>query len=353
MIRNISTFGDVERLGSAAVVSMLGAALAVPTIGRIVTGGETLPGLALAGLGTVLALVLVAAGVLLAWAEFTPHHTLRISGWAILGTIVLGLVLALIALSGVDLPVYAGATLLSVSAFAHVLIGVRDVQRIRAEDVARQREKLAVLNRLARHNLRHEAQLLVFAAGRLPDATDRPTREDVAADVEAVAADLTEMNETLGQSQELIRSDTAPSTVDLSDLVAGAVADVREDHPDAAVEVSVPDGCRVVAGDQLQRAVAELIENAVQHAGDAPDVRVQADRDRGRVTLRVVDDGPGIPEEERAVVTREVDIDQLAHSQGLGLWFVRWVMDAYGGEFGIEATDEGTVVSIGLPAARG
>jgi len=342
---------EVQRVGSAAIVSALGIALAVPTMGRLLLGSDTLAGLALAGLGTVLALVLIAAGLLLVRAEFAPAYTLRIAGWALLGTVVLGLVLVLIGLSGVALPVHAGATLLSVSAFAHVLIGVRDVQRIRAEDVARQREKLAVLNRLARHNLRHEAQLLVFAAERLPDATDRETRESVAADVETVASDLTEMNEALGRSQDLISSDGGPTVVDLTELVEEAVADVSEAHPTASVEVSVPADCRVIAGEQLQRAVTELIENAVVHAGDAPDVRVQAETTRGRVTLRVVDDGPGIPEEERAVVTREADIDQLAHSQGLGLWFVRWVMDAYDGEFGIESTGEGTEVSIGLPAA--
>ncbi len=345
---------DLERLGSAAIVSLLGIGFAVPTAGALLGGGMGLPGIALAGLGIVLSLVLLAAGVLLARADFTPIHTMRIAGWAMLGTVLLGLVLVLIRLSGVPLPLEAGATLLAVSAFAHVLIGVRDVQRIRAEDLARQREKFAVLNRLARHNLRHEAQLLVFAAERLRSAEDQETRDAIATDVESAASDLTDMNDALRASQELIRQgDGQRRILDLGDVVDMAIEDVREAYPAARIDASVPDSCRVVAGDQLHRAVVELVENAIVHVdSDDPEVHISAERIGGQVQLRIVDEGPGIPESERAVVTREVDIDQLAHSQGLGLWFVRWVMDAYEGAFDINSSDQGTVVELRLPAAR-
>ena len=344
--------GEGERLASAALISLLGLGLAVPTGASLLAGSDSLAGIALAGLGTVLALVLIAAGALLVRADFSPGHTMRIAGWAVLGTAVLGLVLVLIRLSGVALPLSAGATLLAVSTFAHVLIGVRDVQRIRAEDLARQREKFAVLNRLARHNLRHEAQLLVFAAERLPDATDRDTREAIAADVAEAAEDLTEMNDALGRSQDLIRQDgTDRRAVDLADLVQDAVADAQSAHPAATIDANVPEDCAVIAGEQLHQAVLELIENGIVHADDAPEVHVFAERDGSQVTLRVVDNGPGLPEDERAVVTREVDIDQLAHSQGVGLWFVRWVMDAYDGAFDVESSPEGTVVELRLPAA--
>jgi signal transduction histidine kinase len=47
---------------------------------------------------------------------------------------------------------------------------------------------------------------------------------------------------------------------------------------------------------------------------------------------------------------READIDQLSHSQGLGLWFVRWVMDTYDGSIEIDSDDGGTRVELGFPA---
>lgn len=46
---------------------------------------------------------------------------------------------------------------------------------------------------------------------------------------------------------------------------------------------------------------------------------------------------------------READIDQLSHSQGLGLWFVRWVMDHHDGSIDIDA-DDGASVRLTFPA---
>jgi signal transduction histidine kinase len=36
----------------------------------------------------------------------------------------------------------------------------------------------------------------------------------------------------------------------------------------------------------------------------------------------------------------------MTHAQGLGLWFVRWAMDAYGGGFSLETGEDGTIVSL-------
>jgi hypothetical protein len=82
----------------------------------------------LALLGAVLGLVLGGAGMGLFRSDFSARQLARIAGWAALGTVLLGLVLVLIAMTGVGLEAPAAATLLSVSTFAHVLIGLRDVQ---------------------------------------------------------------------------------------------------------------------------------------------------------------------------------------------------------------------------------
>lgn len=343
----------MRQLGAATLVSLFGAGLLVPNVRRLVDAGGPPAGLALAGLGTVLSVVLIGAGYLLVRAEFAPLHTLRVAGWATLGTVVLGLVLVLISLSDVALPLYAGATLLSVSTFAHVLIGVRDVQRIRAEELAREREKFAVLNRIVRHNLRHEAQRLLGVAGQLQadDATEGTDR--FLADIEAIAGRLTDLTDQLDRSQRLVRDELGRHVVDVRAAVEDVVTEYREAYPGATLEVDVPAGCRVLAGDHFRQAVAELVENALVHSDGAGRVAVEAEINRGSVTLRVSDDGPGIPEQERAVVTREADITQLSHSQGLGLWFVRWTMDAYDGEFTIERTEPGTTVTLQLPRASG
>ena len=59
------------------------------------------------------------------------------------------------------------------------------------------------------------------------------------------------------------------------------------------------------------------------------------------VELRVADDGPGIPERERAVVADDHDITQLNHASGMGLWLVRRVVEGYDGRVGFERSEMG------------
>ncbi|MFB6217987.1 MAG: sensor histidine kinase [Halobacteriaceae archaeon] len=104
----------------------------------------------------------------------------------------------------------------------------------------------------------------------------------------------------------------------------------------------------VRAGDRLAAALVELVENAIEHG--APPRRVEADAGGGWVTVRVLDRGPGVPEGERAVVTGAREISQLEHGSGLGLWVVRWAVDACGGEFDISArADGGTAATLRFP----
>ncbi len=108
--------------------------------------------------------------------------------------------------------------------------------------------------------------------------------------------------------------------------------------------------------DRLDPVVDHLIENAVVHADtDTPRVSIDAaiDPDRGAVTIRVADDGPGIPEAIREVISGDAPITQLRHNSGIGLWIVAWVVEAYGGTVGFEPgiDGEGTTVRLRLPAA--
>ncbi|MFC6730101.1 ATP-binding protein, partial [Natronoarchaeum mannanilyticum] len=68
------------------------------------------------------------------------------------------------------------------------------------------------------------------------------------------------------------------------------------------------------------------------------------------VELRVSDDGPGVPSEERAVLSGEREIDPLHHTGGLGLWLTDWIVSQAGGTVDI-ACDEGTTVIVRIPAA--
>jgi signal transduction histidine kinase len=343
---------DSKQYSSAIFVGLLGTVFLTVNAGRLAELSGPTVDLALAGLGAVIALVLIAAAGLLLRFELAPEHALRVAGWAALGTAVLGLVLVLIALSESTLSPFAGATLLSVSTFAHVLIGVRDVQRIRVEDVERQREQLSVLNRLVRHNLRHVAQQLLFVQSRLPDAESERTRVNLAENIHDLATGLTDMNDQLSASQQLIEDERPRAqSADLSSAVESVVAEYQESHPVAEIRLTTGTDRAVVGGAYVRQALAELVENAVEHTGDTPSVTVETTDDGAFATVEVTDTGPGVPELEQSLISREERISQLNHSQGLGLWFVRWVADALDGDLDIETTGTGTTARLQIPYA--
>jgi signal transduction histidine kinase len=99
--------------------------------------------------------------------------------------------------------------------------------------------------------------------------------------------------------QALARGDAAPplEPLDLADAVDAAVAAVRERHPGVAFTLDAPDEEVTVGAwpPGLRSLVDNLLENAARHGGS---VVVTVD---GRAIM-VEDDGPGVPEAERARV---------------------------------------------------
>src|SRR5207253_4493185 len=105
----------------------------------------------------------------------------------------------------------------------------------------------------------------------------------------------------------------------------------------------------------LERAIANILENAVAWApSDAP-VRIEACVAQQRVDLHVVDRGPGIPTSQRDDVFRP--FQRLGdHSNGsgvgLGLAVARGFVEAMGGEVAVEDTPGGGVTMVmSLPVA--
>jgi signal transduction histidine kinase len=131
----------------------------------------------------------------------------------------------------------------------------------------------------------------------------------------------------------------------------GVVKDVLVDLAAAAGEAYVEVGeLPAVWGDevQLRALVQNLLANAFKYAGATPDthIRVSGLRHGGRVRVSVSDNGPGVPQGERASIfaimvrgseTGDGDVEGL----GIGLATCRRIAQAHGGDIGVTDSDEG------------
>jgi signal transduction histidine kinase len=108
--------------------------------------------------------------------------------------------------------------------------------------------------------------------------------------------------------------------------------------------------------DQLERVVANLVENARRHA--ATTVMVELHAANGTAELVVADDGPGIPPEHRTRIFERfarVDgaRDRESGGAGLGLAIARRIVEGHGGSIGVGESAVGTRMVVRLPVQEG
>jgi len=210
-------------------------------------------------------------------------------------------------------------------------------------------QRLSVLDRVLRHDIRTQTQLLYGYVDRM-DRGDIDTSEAVT-EVQAIADRLVGLSEDARQLQKLSDGvDVDSETQDLVALVREAGETVRATHPELTVEYDLPDEQPVQAPPMLVQAIEQLLHNVVEHADtDEPRAEVSVTAEEW-VCLTVADNGPGLPSIEMIHTTAESE-SQLRHSRGIGLWLVTWIVEEGSGELDIETTaadDTGTVVTVRL-----
>ena len=206
-------------------------------------------------------------------------------------------------------------------------------------------QRLAVLNRILRHNVRNDLDVVLAYADRVDD-------EELRTGIRERATDLLELSTKVREAEVVMTERTdSPEPVDLTD-VASTVADrFRSEDESADISLACPD--EVVLSTHravLRRVLSELVENTLEHATtDAPRVELSVwEMSDGAVELSVADDGPGLPERERDVLAAGTET-QLEHGQGIGLWFVNWAVTQLGGDVRFRENDpEGSVVTVRL-----
>ncbi|PSQ17621.1 hypothetical protein BRD00_06655 [Halobacteriales archaeon QS_8_69_26] len=229
-----------------------------------------------------------------------------------------------------------------------VVVNTREVTDRRRRD-----QRMDVLNRTLRHDLRNAMNVILGNAELL--MRDHGT-DDRAEAIRRTAADMLELgNKVRDVERALDTGERSREMVDLVSVVEERLAAVERSEPEVTVEADLPESEWVLANRQIGSAVDDAIENAVEHNdADDPVVRVTVDEARltgeAAVTLTVADNGPGIPEEELDVLTGGET--PLEHTSGLGLWLIKWVVNESAGEIAFEESDlGGTVVRITLKRA--
>ena len=211
-------------------------------------------------------------------------------------------------------------------------------------------QQTSILDRILRHNLRNSCNVIQANARMLSDDISEENRECLER-IEKHNDTLIELGEKSRELRDVVLS--SPPKKRQRELIAeieSQIDTLEESYPDAEVHTDFPEILQIETDPRIDRAMYELLENAVEH-NDRPDptVEITVRTTDGEAIVEISDDGPGLPDIEQRVLEKGFET-QLTHSQGLGLWIARELVIQHGGEFTSRNNDTGgTTITCTLP----
>ncbi|GGJ04926.1 sensor histidine kinase [Streptomyces brasiliensis] len=259
-----------------------------------------------------------------------------------------------LALTGRVLPAEDRRVLAAFAAQAAVVL-----DRRRLQEEAYQARALAEGNRIrtallaaVSHDLRTPLAGIKAAVTSLRSDDVAWSEEDRAELLEGIEEGADRLDHLVGNLLDMSRLQTGTVTplirdIDLDEVVPMALVGVPED----SVELDVGETLPMVAVDPglLERAVANLVENAVKYSPPDRSVLVAASAIADRVEVRIADRGPGVPDEAKDRIfepfQRYGDAPRGA-GVGLGLAVARGFAEAMGGTLNAEDTPGGGLTMV-------
>lgn len=216
-------------------------------------------------------------------------------------------------------------------------------------------QQVTVMNRALRHNIRNELNLLMGWLGELDRHLPEEQADHLASALDS-ARTIDQMAQKARDIQETLAQDRVIRTIDVATVLRRGIDRVNAEYPGVSVEAELPESATVQAIGEIRKAIWELLDNAIVH-NDNEDVVVAIEISSGeaidgtaRRIVTIHDNGPGIPIEERETLFHG-DEHKLRHGSGLGLWFVKWLVDRSDATLSFENSrfDRGTAVQIRFP----
>jgi two-component system sensor histidine kinase KdpD len=259
-----------------------------------------------------------------------------------------------LALTGRVLPASDRRVLSAFAAQAAVAL-----DRSRLEDEAARARELAEGNRIrtallaaVSHDLRTPLAGIKAAVSSLRSVDVAWSPEDEAELLEGIENGADRLDHLVGNLLDMSRLQTGTVTplmraTDLDEVVPMALGGV----PEGSVLLDIPEILPMVAADPglLERAAANLVENAVKYSPPGSKVLVAASALGDRVELRVVDRGPGVPDAAKDRIFepfQRYGDSPRGTGVGLGLAVARGFTEAMGGTLVAEDTPGGGMTMV-------
>ena len=233
-----------------------------------------------------------------------------------------------------------------------VVSDVTETERYR-EQLEETNEQLEALNRVVRHDIRNDMNVILSWSDLLDEHADKEDA-DALVRVREAAKHTVELTKISRDFVDSLAGEGAPDLkpIPLGQYLRTELDQRREAYPDAQFRIrgEIP-AVSVRANELLSSVFQNLLNNAVQHNDETtPVVTVATDVGEETVRVRISDDGPGIPTEQRERVFGKNEKGLDSEGTGIGLYLVETLVEQYGGTVWLEHNEpKGTHVVLELP----
>jgi signal transduction histidine kinase len=229
--------------------------------------------------------------------------------------------------------------------------------RIRAQSIALESKtnQLLLLNRISRHDIRNEMNVVIGWTEQLADHTD-DTGDQIRQRILDSSQHVVDLTKAVPEFADTLQTAGGPNleAVALEDVVTDELTKRRATFEDAefVVDGDIP-RVDVRANDLLASVFRNVLNNAVQHNdSDTPRVEISVVEGAETVAVTIADNGPGIQPAQRDAVLGRTDRGFDHPAAGLGLYLVDTLVTQYGDTLQISDADlGGASIEIELPKA--
>jgi PAS domain S-box-containing protein len=224
-------------------------------------------------------------------------------------------------------------------------------QKEREQKIETQRDNLHLLNKVIRHDLRNDLQLIKLYTELLDEEVESEYLDTIQDSLES-AIDLTQTARNL--SEVMMSDEVDLEKRELAQVIGSQMTEQSEAFPEATFELVNIDRATVAADDMLSAVFRNLLKNAVVHNDKQdPIVEVSVQQNEETVRVSIADNGPGVPDNQKEIIFGEGEKGLDSEGTGIGLHLVKTLVERYDGDVWVEDNDPmGAVFIVEFPRAK-
>lgn len=209
-----------------------------------------------------------------------------------------------------------------------------------------QQQRLEVLNRVFRHNVRTNTQVIIGKSEFLAShnsKTAAKTIQENALEIENISQKVRTILEMFEHSRDRMQG------MSLEKCLNSCVSTIRDEYPDVTIETDLHRE-PVYVSSVLEDVFINLLENAAEHNTNSdPRIWIDTHTTEEQARITVADNGPGIDDQELALL-KEGKETPLEHGTGFGLAIIIWGTAIADGEITFENNNPtGLIVTVEVP----